>query len=536
MGFPISSDDLIDVLRRTTDPGWLDPLLSDPNSAVILNSLAAIMSRAASAAEQGCAQGLISQATGGAPGSSVVSVSRPSGSAGSVPKGTIFVDPRGVLAVTTVDIPVPSGAAALSLNVVTLRQNEIVNTVNDPDWRFGPSTQVADASNTNPVVIRTTTPHGLATGQIARVTGVLGNLAANTIATITVLTTTTFSMTGVTGTGTYTGGGVVQLSPMGLLVTSATPILGGTSDFLSAHGAERGTPRQPNEATYPYRLRVRNIPDAVSPVAISLAVQGPAQAVGADPVMVLESLDANLSPAVANRYSLGSINPLFASGIFPDTSSPAVDFFDDPYREKVSAREATAYFRLEPRTLVPDPDFLRFFMDGLSFGDDPVFGYLDVIQHPAIISAYLSIWEGANVKRAGGVQFDLEVNEAATYNSRGTTAANTPTVVSTLTPNPGFSWILFDMLAGHDTASAPADSPVLPASMNHRVRFTFADTTTYTTPVWSGYSTQLILPKDLLPALSYPGSRITQIEAIGQSDGVYTLGTNLTFRVLEIKD
>lgn len=536
MGFPISRDDLIDALRRTTDPGWLDPLLEDPNSAAVLNSLAEILTRVASAAEQGCAQGLISQATGGAPGSSVVSVSRPSGSVGAVPKGTVFVDPRGVLAVTTVDIPVPAGAAALSLNVVTLRQNEIVNTVNDPDWRFGPSTQVADASNTNPIVIRTTTPHGLATGQTARITGVLGNLAANAINPIVVLTSTTFSLTGVVGTGTYTGGGVVQLSPMGLLVTSATPILGGTSDFLSAHGNERGTPRQPNEATYPYRLRVRNIPDAVSPVAISLAVQGPAQAVGADPVMVLESLDAGLSATVANRYSLGSINPLFASGTSPADGSPAVDFFDDPYRETVSAREATCYFRLEPRTLIPDPDTLRFFLDGLSFGDDPVFGYLDIIQHPAVISALMAIWNGANVKRAAGVQFDLELNEAVTLNSRGTTFSATSILVSTLTAPVGSSWMLIDMLAGHDTASSSPDSPVLPASMNHSVRFTFADASTYTTAVWTGYDTQLILPETLLPVLSYPSNRITKIETLAKSDGFYVVGANLTVRVLEIKD
>ena len=70
------------------------------------------------------------------------------------------------------------------------------------------------------------------------------------------------------------------------LVEESTPIENGSSDWLSAHGRERGQLRQAYEAEGAYRLRVRNVPDAVTPIAISRAVQGAASHAGLAPFWI----------------------------------------------------------------------------------------------------------------------------------------------------------------------------------------------------------------------------------------------------------
>lgn len=537
MSLPLTRQDLLDVLTRTMDGGWLDPLLEDEASATVLGSIAEVLARAATSADRACSQGLITEATGGSPGTSVVAVSKASGGAGTLPKGTTLSDERGVLAFTQADVALGAGADSTVIVAETVRKTEPVNTVNDPGWRFEPVSQVADATTATPIVITTTKPHRYVTGDIVRVTGVLGNTPANGVFTTIVLTATTFSLTGSVGVGTYTGEGQVQLAPLNLVLGDANPIEGATSDYLSAHGDERGVQRQANEGTYPYRLRVRNIPDAVSPVAISQAVQGPAQESDLDPVTVRESIDAGLSVAVANRWNLDSIDALYASGVTP-LPSPAVDFVDDAGREMVSLREATAYFRLEPRPNVGDPDALRVFMNALSFGDDPVAGYLEAVTsfHPTLSANLMSIWQAADSKRAAAVNFDVMLRYDVQYVGRGTTVLNADTVVVTLTPPAGKSWVLVDLLVGHDTASAAPGNPVNPTTMYHRVRFTFQDASTFTTPIYTGFDTEHFLGDTLATVPAYPGSRITLIEGIANSDGALALGVQLTTRVLEVVD
>lgn len=70
---------------------------------------------------------------------------------------------------------------------------------------------ITGATNATPIVI-TSASHGLLTGERVKITGVLGNTAANGIWTITVLSTSTFSLQEVTGGDAegnedYTGGG-----------------------------------------------------------------------------------------------------------------------------------------------------------------------------------------------------------------------------------------------------------------------------------------------------------------------------------------
>lgn len=66
---------------------------------------------------------------------------------------------------------------------------------------------ITAASNATPIVI-TSAGHSLTTGQLVRITGVTGNTDANGVWSVTVLTSSTFSLNDSAGNATYTGGGV----------------------------------------------------------------------------------------------------------------------------------------------------------------------------------------------------------------------------------------------------------------------------------------------------------------------------------------
>lgn len=71
-------------------------------------------------------------------------------------------------------------------------------------------TAVTAATNVSPIQITTSTAHGLLTGQLVTIAGVLGNTAANVTGNaITVVNTTAFTLNGVAGNGAYTSGGTV---------------------------------------------------------------------------------------------------------------------------------------------------------------------------------------------------------------------------------------------------------------------------------------------------------------------------------------
>lgn len=56
-------------------------------------------------------------------------------------------------------------------------------------------------------------------------------------------------------------------------VSNLLPTTGGKDDALGALGADRNLPRKPNEQDGPYRARLRQLPQAVTPVAIQNAVE-----------------------------------------------------------------------------------------------------------------------------------------------------------------------------------------------------------------------------------------------------------------------
>lgn len=71
---------------------------------------------------------------------------------------------------------------------------------------------ITDATNASPIVV-TATSHGLTTGDLVTISGVVGNTAANSLFRVTVTDANTFSLDGSTGSGAYTSGGqLIDLS------------------------------------------------------------------------------------------------------------------------------------------------------------------------------------------------------------------------------------------------------------------------------------------------------------------------------------
>jgi hypothetical protein len=114
---------------------------------------------------------------------------------------------------------------------------------------------VTGASYPGLIEITTASPHGLATGALVSISGALGNTAANGTFTITVTGSTSFTLNGSIGNGTWTGGGsvvsvaswaVTEASYPGLIeITTALPhglptgaqvSIGGVSGNTDANG------------------------------------------------------------------------------------------------------------------------------------------------------------------------------------------------------------------------------------------------------------------------------------------------------------
>jgi hypothetical protein len=106
---------------------------------------------------------------------------------------------------------------------------------------------ITAATNANPIAITTSAPHGLVTGAVVWITGVLGNIAANSpngssAWTITVTGASSFTLNLSAGTGPYVSGGTVYLiTDPTIKPTTTNWIL--PSIVLGAAGVVMGDPR-----------------------------------------------------------------------------------------------------------------------------------------------------------------------------------------------------------------------------------------------------------------------------------------------------
>lgn len=76
---------------------------------------------------------------------------------------------------------------------------------------------ITAATNASPIVLTTSSAHGLSSGDTAIVSGVLGNSNANGTWTVTVVDSTHLSLNNSVGNSAYTGGGVLEGGDLGLV-------------------------------------------------------------------------------------------------------------------------------------------------------------------------------------------------------------------------------------------------------------------------------------------------------------------------------
>lgn len=528
-------DTLLALLQRTTDrDGWLQPLLNDPDSAVVLGSSIAVFARAGATIPHNIAQATLSDASGGSPGTSSITVKRATGSTtGTLPKGFLFRDPRGCQAVLTLDVVVIA-QTTLVLPVQTLRQTELVNTEDDPEFAVDPSQLPIASSGAGGVLIAPTAVIVL-TVAVGGALGVMtftwainnGNASApvptsggsfpfaipSTLIHV-LFAAGTYDVGDVftvnaDGTVTFVGNGsgvVTQTAGVDgttFEVVSSTQILGGAADYLSVHGEARGAFRQPNEQTAPYRARVRNIPDAVTPVAISQTVLQAVQQLGLPPAKILEPFALGETPALLTRLAWGSFgSPAFDVG----------DFFDDPGVPLImlDRRTATAYFEVNLQDYVTDPGGLEMFFDDGSYFDDPVLGFAEdsSVLPPPVLSALLALVQDIYQKHGGGVNFDVFLFGDTTVIGEGSSSANVATKVFDLAPSGGKIWYVDAGFAGHDCSSI-----VHAAAVSHFIVFDLEDGSHLTTATYHAQDTQRLRAPDL------PTQRVTGIHGWVTSDG-----------------
>jgi hypothetical protein len=540
-------DSLLALLRRTTDDaGWLQPLLDDPDSAAVLGAAIQVFARLGISIPHNIAQGTLSDASGGQVGTSSITVKRASGTTtGTIPAGYPFVDPRGCKVITQLAVVVTTQTQFV-IPVQTLRETELVNTEDDPGFAVDPSAPPLASSGAGGVlmapvavvVLTVTTPGAIGVmaftwainnypasapipttggtfpfpvpGTLIHVLFAAGTYDKGDVFTINVDGSVTFVGNG-SGAVTQTAGADATTFQT---IGPSTPIQGGAADYLSVHGSERGVQRQPGESTADYRQRIRNIPDAVSPIPVAQTVQVAVQKLGLPPFLVLEPFNDGATPALKAKYGLSNFNALaWDSG----------DFFDDPGSGLVmlDRRTATAYFSIEAQDYVTDPVGFAMFWDDSAFFDDPVLGYMEDVDvfPPAVLAALLAMIQDVGQKKAGGVNFDVYLAPDTQKISHGSSASAAPTQVFTMTPTAGTIWYVSECHAGHD-------SPNPSAAIRHHLVFDLEDTTTLTTADYFGTDTQ---------SIAQPHQRVTAIHGFVTSDGAIPANLVAWVDVLEMK-
>lgn len=162
---PVTPDPSIPGQNPTGAPGWLDVLAS---SAYDVTRIAAES-----------AQGTIAIANTSA-----------------VPQGPFDVGTYHVANPVT-------GASYSNRTILTIAAKSLVGTA------------ITGATNATPITVTTSASHGLSTGDVVQVAGVLGNTAANGIYSVVYVSATTFQLSGSVGNGSYSSGGTVNVCTTG---------------------------------------------------------------------------------------------------------------------------------------------------------------------------------------------------------------------------------------------------------------------------------------------------------------------------------
>lgn len=341
---PFTEDDLLDVLTRNLDHAWIGGLLEDPSSRSLFVGLVAAMLRCQTSGDNNLEiGGYILTATGRAPATSTVRLTRPGGVAG-VPAVALttavrFQDDRGMVWRPTAEYLLPAVA-----------------------------------------------PAGTWTGDVPITTERFGYFL-NSFEPLV-----------------YVNIDALPDSNLEIL-DGVDPAIGGTSDFLDLHGSERSTPRAPGESDDDYRHRMLMLVDKVSPQALAETIievldAYPVSKAIADQI-TRDGLRALREPfwdtaQPAQRNLLGSRVAFF--------DDPRV-FLDDHDHQIRGPDDFLGWFDVFLPTFA-DPDEPRMFFD-LSFLDDPFLGFPDMSSNPAIDEAIAALADELDRRRAAGVRFAI---------------------------------------------------------------------------------------------------------------------------------
>ena len=454
----MSKSDLLALLKRISDETWLSGMLSTPDGQAIVNAWTAVWEAASIAVSKQVDCSMISTAPAGAFGVCTLVLSRADATAaGSIPQGYTFISNLGVSLIVATPITIASGQATVALPLVTLRQTDLVNTVENAfDDILDPGDFVdAILGTANPACPFFDAPHSAGT----------------------------------------------------LVYQSSTPIVGAIEDWLSAHGDERGCKRQAGEDGENYRARIRLIPDAVSPNAVAAALDG------ASPLLperwMVEPFDDGADPAVRLALKLGRFDMPACDGSFCDdwTGEPLADKLPLNTCETVGLRESRAYVRVDLVGDLEEPDGSVLYCDA-GYCDDDRWGYPDVGTNPAISSAAQALQQELRNKLAGGVQSDIYLDDATYLQASQEVVMASPgmALILDLTPPAGTAWYLREGLL---TAA-----PLNPATQAIALGLMFADSSTLLTSWMAG---AVPLRTFELEQIGYHGQPVVEIVAFLQS-------------------
>ena len=396
----ITQAQALELLRRTSDAGWLGQELSGPDGTAVISARTSIAEATSQSIMSQAAACTISEAPGPAPGICTLTLARDDGSLSdiTIPAGYPFRTADGIDLIVSTAVITLAGQLTFDVRLETVRRTELVNT-------YVPAFDSLQEPGTHMQA---------------------GPAAYNVFDSID----------------------NVVLGPDAdypLLYSKSTAITGATSDWIGAHGDERGQRRQAGETTEEYRARIRLFPDAVSPVAISTAIHGAANNAGLPDVVFVETINPGVSDAMAAAYSLGFQDTVFESDYCDDAVGVALAG-KVPSRslEMVSAREGRAYFRLVMTGQLQEEDGAVLYLDD-GYLDDANWGFPDLDMQVRMKGALMTIHATANQLRAAGVQFDLYVENAEMVPSTGCAVGAS----WDLTPENGKAWLLLDGLVSH---------------------------------------------------------------------------------------
>ena len=392
---PATQQDLMNLLTRSTDPGWLSGMLNQPDGHAIVNAWLAIFAQASVAVSGQVDCSMISTAPTGTPGNCTLTLRRTStGTTGTIPKGYTFVTNLLTALVVETEVDIGSSQATVAIPLVTVRRIDLVNTVLNAFDDLLSAGDYPDAI--------------LGTNNQSPPLDSSGNALLG---------------------GTHVAG-------YSLTYVSSSPIANAASDWLSVHGAERACFRQQGEDGESYRARVRLIPDAVSPNAVARAVDGPASILPTR--WLAEPFNDGADPDVRLALNLGWFDSSFCDVDYADdwlgvpATGATIGKRPIATLETPGMRESRAFCRLDLVGDLQDPDGFLLYADA-GYCDETAWGYPDVGVpavgsglgvHPTIGAASDALFEELRAKLAGGVEYDVYLEDSTQLQARNGVLSN----------------------------------------------------------------------------------------------------------------